>query len=158
MHNLCNRNSAEYKTNKETSVRSLVTQRPPASPLLYDLPKTLAPHCSDPITVNRSQTNTKNTALWENASSPHFDYCLWIRRKLICHEDNLLATQHFLFSYSALCCPRVVALLWLVFVCVCVLDLLRKKKEDLLGLESCNRLIAVGNLSWHHQIHDQPLI
>ncbi len=38
-----------------------------------------------------------------------------------------------------------------------MLDVLRKIK-DLLGLGPCNRLKAVGNLLWHHQIHDQPLI
>lgn len=40
---------------------------------------------------------------------------------------------------------------------MCVLDVLRKIK-DLLGLDLCNRLKAVGNLLWHHQIHDQLLI
>lgn len=38
--------------------------------LLRDLPKTSALHYSDPITLNRLQTDTKNTDLWENASFP----------------------------------------------------------------------------------------
>lgn len=42
-------------------------------------------------------------------------------------------------------------------VCVCVLDVLGKIK-DLLGLGVCSRLMAVRNLLWPHQIHDQPLI
>lgn len=40
---------------------------------------------------------------------------------------------------------------------MCVLDVLGKIK-DLLGLGVCSRLMAVRNLLWPHQIHDQPLI
>lgn len=37
-------------------------------PHCCDLPKTPALHCGDPITLNRLQTDTKNTASWANAS------------------------------------------------------------------------------------------
>lgn len=40
---------------------------------------------------------------------------------------------------------------------VCVLNV-RRKIKDFLGLDPCNSRRAVGNLLWHHQIHDQPLI
>lgn len=33
-----------------------------------------------------------------------------------------------------------------------------RKIKDLLGLCLCNRLKAVVNLVWHHQIRDQALI
>lgn len=47
---------------KQCCLRSLL------HPHCCDLPKTPALHCGDPITLNRLQTDTKNTASWANAS------------------------------------------------------------------------------------------
>lgn len=55
------------KRTRHASVQSQVSQQSAALPLLHD-PKTSVLHCSDPITLNRPQTDIKNTALWENAS------------------------------------------------------------------------------------------
>lgn len=143
----------------------MVSQRSAAPPLLHDLPKTSALQCSDPITLNRLQTDIKSTALWENASfSSAVHHSILITARGL--EENWFtmmeilweATQQFLFfaptslMYSTCCCASVKT-----GSSVCVLDVLRKIK-DLLGLGPCSRLKAAGNLLWHHQIHDQPLI
>lgn len=129
-----------------------------------DLATTSALHCSDPITLNRLQTGTKNMALWANASlsSDAHHSALITGRGL---EENCfavmtilwVATQQFLFFgptsliYPTWCCASFKV------GSVCVLGVLGKIK-DLLGLGACSRLMAVRNLLWHHQIHDQPLI
>lgn len=82
------------------------------------------------------------------------DYGQWIRRKLIRRDDNLV-TQQFVFFSITLPFNLLSVLRLCVRVCV---GCTKQKIKDLLGLESCNRLIAVGNLLWHHQIHDQRLI
>lgn len=110
------------KRTRHASVQSLASQQPAAPPLLHDLPKTSALHCSDPITLNRLQTDIKNTALWENASFPSaVHHSVLITGRGL--EENWftlmtilwVATQQFLFFaptsliYPACCCVSVKA-------------------------------------------------
>lgn len=148
------------------SVQSLVSQQPAAPLLFHDLPKTSTLDSSDPITLSRLQTDTKNSTLWENASSSSA-----VRRSVLITDHGLYGNWFELMTilwvasntavFSSALPLRSFTLLVVValrrLAVVCVLDVLRKI-TDLLGLGPCNRLMAVRNLLWHHQIHDQPLI
>lgn len=81
-------------------------------------------------------------------ASSHFDYCLWIKIKLFsCDDARSSLCSYFILSFLS---PLRLQLVRVLNV--------QSKIKDFLGLDPCNSRRAVGNLLWHHQIHDQLLI
>lgn len=144
------------KKTRHSSVQSLVSQQLAAPPLLHDLPKTSALHTSwSYYTEQVAHGHQEHSPMGKCVipvccASLYFDYLLWIRRKLMHHDDNPLCSNtavfHLLRSFILVVVPQF----RLAPVCVGCTE----EKKGFAGIMSlqqtkdCSKLGVVPSDTW----------